>query len=168
MFTCSFHEQIKDFRSKWQHKKTWLTSLHNYKKITTEILNNHHSELTEIELNGSLRTIAPTSIQLSGGALTWNMLVPHSGVVGKNSGRISWEWGVPAPHQAPPSPGFQCQEDKSPQLLAAKASRDWVSGRNCWSPKKFLLKTHTWTHLLRLTFSGLRCLGGSSRGTSGM
>ena len=27
-------------------------------------------------------------------------------------------------HTRRPSPGFQCQEDKSPQLLAAKTSRD--------------------------------------------
>ena len=28
------------------------------------------------------------------------------------------------------NPGFQCQEDKSPQLLAAKTSGRWGSGRN--------------------------------------
>ena len=47
-------------------------------------------------------------------------------------------------HTRPSSPGFQGQEDKSPQLLAAKTNGDWVSGRNFWSPKKFLLQNpHT-------------------------
>ena len=53
----------------------------------------------------------------------WNGLVPHTYVVDKNLGGLSWEQGAQAPHQAP-SPGFQCQEDKSPQLLAAKPSGD--------------------------------------------
>ena len=39
------------------------------------------------------------------------------------------------PHTKPPSPEFQCQEDKSLQFLATKTSRDWTSGRNFWSPK---------------------------------
>ena len=56
-------------------------------------------------------------------------------------------------HNRPPSPGFQCQEDKSPQLQAAKASKDWVGGRKCWNPKQFLLKnphmdSPTQTHCL--------------------
>ena len=42
-------------------------------------------------------------------------------------------------HTRPPSPGFQYQEDKYPQLLAAKSSGDWVGGGGCWSPKQFLL-----------------------------
>ena len=41
----------------------------------------------------------------------------------------------PRPTPGTASPGFQCQEDKSPQLLAAKTSRDLVDGRNCWSLK---------------------------------
>ena len=40
------------------------------------------------------------------------------------------------PHTRTSSPGFQCQEDKSPQLLAAKTSRDGLSGRNFWSTKQ--------------------------------
>ena len=52
-----------------------------------------------------------------------NGLVPHPHVVDKNSGERSQEQRVPAPHQAP-SPGTQCQEDKSPQFLAAKTSGD--------------------------------------------
>ena len=51
--------------------------------------------------------------RLVGGKETQNGLVPDLHVVGKNSGGISEEQGVPAPHQAP-SRGFQCQEDKSP------------------------------------------------------
>ena len=39
------------------------------------------------------------------------------------------------PHNRTPSPGFQGQEGKSPQLLAAKTSGDSVGGKNCWSPK---------------------------------
>ena len=37
-----------------------------------------------------------------------------------------------------------------------------------WSPKQFLLKNHTQTHLLRLTPSGLSHWGRSLRGNSGM
>ena len=70
-------------------------------------------------------------------------------------------------HTRPLSLGFQCQEDKSPQFLAAKNSRDWVSRRNFWSPKQFLL-THTWTHLLRCTPSELQHQGGRLKGTSGI
>ena len=43
-------------------------------------------------------------------------------------------------HTRPPSPGFQGQEDKCPQLLVATPSRDWDSERNCCCPKQFLLK----------------------------
>ena len=52
-----------------------------------------------------------------------NRLVPQPHAVDKNSRGIAQERGVPEPHQAP-RPGFQCQEDKSPQLLAAKTSGD--------------------------------------------
>ena len=44
------------------------------------------------------------------------------------------------PHTRLPNPGLQCQEDKAPQLLAAKTSGNLVSGRNLWSLKQFLLK----------------------------
>ena len=83
-------------------------------------------EPSEIELSGSL-TIKelkkPHPSRLVGGVKVWNSLVPHPCVVDKNSGGISQEQEVPAPHQAP-SPGYQCQEDKSPQLLAAKTTED--------------------------------------------
>ena len=50
---------------------------------------------------------------------------------------------IPSLHQSP-GLGFQSQEGKSPELLAAKTSRDWISGRNYWSPKQCLLKNpHT-------------------------
>ena len=44
------------------------------------------------------------------------------------------------PHTRLPSPWFQCQEDKSVQLLATKTSGDRVGKRNFWSSKQFLLK----------------------------
>ena len=50
-------------------------------------------------------------------------LDPYPHVVDENYGGIFWEQGALAPHQAS-SPGIQHQEDKSPQLLAAKPSRD--------------------------------------------
>ena len=51
------------------------------------------------------------------------------------------------PHTRAPSPGFQCQEEKSPQILVVKTSRDWIG---CLYPKQFLLKnphTDSPTHL---------------------
>ena len=44
------------------------------------------------------------------------------------------------PHNRAPSSGFQCQEVKFPELWIPKTSRDYVGGRNFWSPKQFLLK----------------------------
>ena len=73
-------------------------------RITTKIQNNHHSEPSEIELNGSLTTIElkkPHPSKLVEGAQMQNRLVPYSYVLEKNSGGISWEQGVPAQHQAP-------------------------------------------------------------------
>ena len=49
------------------------------------------------------------------------MLIPHPQEVGKNSGRISQEQGVPALIPGP-SLRFQRQENKSTSLLAAKTS----------------------------------------------
>ena len=66
-----------------------------------------------------------------------------------------------------PSPGFQCQKDKSPQLLVAKPSGDWVSRINFWSLKQFLL-THAWTHLLQLTRSRLQQWGSRLRDNRGV
>ena len=59
-----------------------------------------------------------------------------------------------------PSPGFQCQE--VPQISGC--SGEWVSGRNFWSPKQFLLK-NPHTHLIRLTPSELQHWGWSLKGT---
>ena len=71
------------------------------------------------------------------------------------------------PHTRPPSPGFQCQEDKSPEILAAKKSRDLVGGRNFQSPKQFHLK-NPHMNLLRLTPSELQHWGSSLKGTNGI
>ena len=71
------------------------------------------------------------------------------------------------PHIRPPSPGFQCQEDKSPWILSANTSRDWVSERKFWNPKKFPLKAPQ-MNLLRLTPSELQHEGSSLKGTNGI
>ena len=50
-----------------------LTSSHNHNKITIKIYNNHHSEPSEIKLNGSLITTElkkPHPSRLLGGAET--------------------------------------------------------------------------------------------------
>ena len=81
-----------------------LTFSHNHIKITTKIQNNHHSEPSEIELNGSLTTTElkkPHISRLIEGVHTWNGLVPHPHEVDKNLVRISQEWEVVAPHQEP-------------------------------------------------------------------
>ena len=59
-----------------------------------KIIEHHHSELSEIELNGILTTTElkkPHPSKLVGGVQTWNRLVPHPCVVDKNSGGISQE-----------------------------------------------------------------------------
>ena len=84
--------------------QTWLASSHNYIKITTKIQNNHHSEPSEIELNGSLTTMElkkPHPSRLVGGAPIWNGLFPHPHVVDKTLGGISQEQAGPPPLQAP-------------------------------------------------------------------
>ena len=53
----------------------------------------------------------------------WNRQVSHPCVVNKNLGGISQEQGVPAPQLAP-LPRVPVPEGKSPQLMAAKTSRD--------------------------------------------
>ena len=61
-------------------------------------------ELSEIELNGSLATTdlkKPHPTRLVIEVQMWNGLISHLPVVDKNSGRISQEQEVPAPHQAP-------------------------------------------------------------------
>ena len=62
-----------------------LTSLHNYIKITSKIQNNHHSELSEIELSGTLTTTElkkPRPYRLVGGA-QMVVVVPHPHVLNK-------------------------------------------------------------------------------------
>ena len=70
-------------------------------------------------------------------------------------------------HMRSPSLGFQCQEDKSPQLLAAETSRDWAGRRNFWSSKQFPLKN---SHMdsLRLILSELQHQDSSLKGTTGI
>ena len=85
-------------------------------KITIKIWNNYHSELLEIELNGSLKTTElkkPHPSRLGGGAQVWTVLVPHTHVMDKSSGGISQEQES-QPHTSFPNPSFQYQEDKSP------------------------------------------------------
>ena len=66
--------------------------------------------------------------------------VPHSHVVDKN-----WEGYLVSkqsqPQARPQSPGFQCQEDKPPKLLALKTSGGWDGRRNCWFPRRLHLKS---------------------------
>ena len=93
----------------------------------TTLQNNHHAEQSEIEWNGSLTTTElkkPHLSRLVGVTHTQSGLVPHPCVVDKNLGVTSWQQGVLGPCQTLPSLGFQFQEDKSPQLLAANTSRD--------------------------------------------
>ena len=95
---------------------------------------------SEIELNGSLTTMEfkkPHPSRLVGGERYWTGWSPIQ--MDKNSGGISQEREIPEPHR-PLSPRFQCQEDKCPQLLAAKTSGYWIGGRKCWSPTQFPLK----------------------------
>ena len=87
-------------------------------------------------------------------------------MVDKKSGGISQERGVPAPHQAP-SPGFQCQEDKSPQLLTAKTSRGLSLWKKLLEPQAVPLK-EPHMGLLRLSPSELQHQGGSLKGTGGV
>ena len=73
------------------------------------------------------------------------------------------EWGVP--HTRPSSPGPQCQDEKCPQLLAAKTSQDvaeWDTGL-LESQEVPLKGLHT--DLLSLTCSKLQHWGSSLKGT---
>ena len=71
-------------------------------------------------------------------------------------------------HISPPSPGFQCQEHISSQLLDAKTSRDGALEEAAGALSSSSWRTHTQTHLLRLSLSELQQWGGSSKGTSGI
>ena len=56
-------------------------------KLQTKIQNNHHSEPSEIRLNGSPTTTElkePHPSRLAGGVHRWDRLVPHQCVVDKN------------------------------------------------------------------------------------
>ena len=95
---------LRDFQSRWWHRLLWHVSSYNHIKITAEIYNNHHTEQSEIKLNGILTTMElkkPCSSTPLEGVEMWNGSVPHPRVVDKNSGRISWEQDIPAPHQDP-------------------------------------------------------------------
>ena len=72
----------------------------------------------------------------------WNGLISHLPVVDKNSGGIPWEQGVPVPHQAP-SPGFQCLEGKSIQLLTAKIQQGLSQWKKLLEPQAVPLKKST-------------------------
>ena len=58
------------------------------------------------------------------------------------------------PHTRPPSPGFQCQEDKSAQLLAAK--NQW--GLSWWKKLIEAQKIPPKEPIYRLTYSDSLCL----------
>ena len=109
---------ITHFWSRWQLRQTRLTSSHNHIKITTKLLNNHHSEPSEIELT-TTELKKPHPSRLVEGEETRQGLVPHPHVVDKNLEGISSELGVPVLHQVP-SQGFRCQEDKSPNFWLQK------------------------------------------------
>ena len=71
---------------------TQLASFPTHIKITTKLQNSHHSEPSEIKLNGSLTSMElkkPHPSRLVGRVELWNSLVPHSCQVDKNSGGIS-------------------------------------------------------------------------------
>ena len=68
------------------------------------------------------------------------------------------------PHTRPPSPGSQCQEEKSPNFWLQKpAGTEAVDDRNFWSPKQFPLK-NPHTDLLRLMPSELQWWGSKWKG----
>ena len=68
------------------------------------------------------------------------------------------------PHTRPPSPGSQCQEEKSPNFWLQKpAGTEAVEDRNFWSPKQFPLK-NPHTDLLRLMPSELQWWGSKWKG----
>ena len=68
-----------------------------------------------------------------------NGLISHPCVVNKNSGGMSQEQGVTAP-QLDPSPGFQCQEDKSPPTSGCKNQRALSQWKKLLKPQAVFLK----------------------------
>ena len=124
---------------------------HNHIKITTEIENNCHSQPSEIKSNGSLTAMElkkPHPSGLVGEAQMLNGLVTHPCVIDKNLGGISWEQGVPA-HTRLPSPGFQCQEDKSPTISSCKNQQGLSWWKKLLELQAVLLEERT----NRLTYS---------------
>ena len=89
-----------NFSSRRRHRLTWpplrtTTSESQLRYRTTIAQNQQKSSLTAMELK------KPHPSGLVGGTKMWNGLVPHLQEVDKNPGGISWEQGVPAPHQSP-------------------------------------------------------------------
>ena len=117
--------------------------------------------MSEIELNGSLTTTKlkkPHPSTLVRGARTGP--TPMWIKIWERYLRIEES----QTHTRSPSPGCQCQEDNSPQLLAAKTSGDWVTGAlsiSSWG-------THTQTHLLKFNPSELQHQGSSLKVSSGI
>ena len=72
-----------------------------------------------IKLNGSLtitKLKKPHPFKLVGGVQSWKGMVPHPHVVDKNWRGISWEQGVPTPHQAPQAHGCKTRK-RSPHTF---------------------------------------------------
>ena len=65
--------------------------------------------------------------------------VPNPDAVDKNQEGYLGSKGS-QPHTRPPTPGFQCQEDKSPSLLIVKSSGVWGGRRNCRILRSLLFK----------------------------
>ena len=131
---------------------------------------NHHSEPSEIriEKKSDIYEIKETTSVQNGRwdtDMEWAGPSPTCG--GKKFRKDILGARSHSPTPGPPPLRFQCQEDKSPQLLATKPSRYWVSGRNFWSPKQFLLK-NPHMDLLRLIPFELLHQGSSLKGTSGI
>ena len=148
--------------------------MHNHIKITAKLQNNHHSELSEIELNESLITIELKKAhpsRLVKGMEKWNRLVPHTHVVDKNSGRKTQErergrQGLCirlSSISGPPSLGFQCQEDNF--WLQKPMEIEFVEETTRF-PSSLLNGPHM--DLLRLAHSELQHWGSSLKGTSGI
>ena len=107
-----------------------LTSSPNHIKITSTLQNNHHSELPEIWLNGSPTTRELKKKPQQDWKEGWrcNGLVQYhvkSIKIGRNilAAEVPLKKEGSQLHTRPPSPGFQCQKEKSPYLLAVKISR---------------------------------------------
>ena len=86
--------------------------MHNHIKITTKIWNNHNSEPSKIELNGSLKTKElkkPHPLKLVGGVQMWNGLVSHPCVVDKFGRDIS-EAKSPSHTSGPPAQGSSARK----------------------------------------------------------